>query len=398
MDDLYENNFAILKSTGILEEGQSLHEYLIQESINDIRIDFEEYIDDLNENTRGFVVIAILFMISELFYLEITNSDDPEVKFKGKTIRKYLDKRIISFSSPRILSFFKWDLERRSWEMGKQEHKINYLKEICEEILSELQGDSSKVVEKYLLLLLEYVEDYFTKSLSNASFLEEIKEFEYLKDKNPYQVFEVFDMLKSNLNEGIDDSSKDGFLKQFNELAYGYLRGLIMTEGRYNNLFLSFIEAQCYYLEYLKSYITILEKSYDPNIFGIKRMLVENRFEDFIKALKSLFASVPNVLVKNTNEAYYHIFIHIILKLLEVDIESEVMTNLGRIDSVLKTSTDITIIEFKMKNNNDSVEQILDKKYYQRYQSDSRNLNLLGITFSNQEKNIIGFDLIENFK
>jgi hypothetical protein len=120
----------------------------------------------------------------------------------------------------------------------------------------------------------------------------------------------------------------------------------------------------------------------------IKSALQNADIEKFITILRAIFASVPGVLIKNTTEAYYHIYIHIVLKLIGCDIKSEVSTNIGRIDAVLEFDKIVYIIEFKLSNAEDALKQIKDKHYQDSYMHLSKEIFLLGMSFDKIQKNV----------
>jgi Holliday junction resolvase-like predicted endonuclease len=69
------------------------------------------------------------------------------------------------------------------------------------------------------------------------------------------------------------------------------------------------------------------------------------------------------------------------------EVESEVHTNKGRIDVVLKKDNSVVVVEIKYSKDNkpeqmlnEAMCQIRDKKYYEKYKS--RDVTLLGMVFS----------------
>ena len=70
-------------------------------------------------------------------------------------------------------------------------------------------------------------------------------------------------------------------------------------------------------------------------------------------------------------------------------VESEVNTNDGRLDAVLKTKERIYIIEFKLDQSAAiALQQIKDKKYYEKYTTAERPVYLVGINFSSTTKSV----------
>ena len=66
----------------------------------------------------------------------------------------------------------------------------------------------------------------------------------------------------------------------------------------------------------------------------------------------------------------------------------ESLTNHGRLDLYVRTSNNLYIFEFKI-GKSDALQQILDRKYYEKYLGDTkRDLYLVGINFDVNDKNI----------
>lgn len=114
----------------------------------------------------------------------------------------------------------------------------------------------------------------------------------------------------------------------------------------------------------------------------------------FVKILKSLLASVPYAITK-TKEGYYHSNVHLILRLLGFNILSEDMTNIGRIDAVIRFSNTIYIFEFKFDKkrdlSKDALQQIKENAYYEKFILERNDIYAIGISFSEEVRNINGF-------
>ncbi len=110
--------------------------------------------------------------------------------------------------------------------------------------------------------------------------------------------------------------------------------------------------------------------------------------DGFFQEIKSLFASIPYNIFIDNREAYYHTIIYLILSLSGGTISPEIQTNLGRIDAVLETKNKIYIMEFKMGSEQDALNQIKQKKYYEKYQGNNKTIVLIGIGFDSEKRNI----------
>ncbi len=112
--------------------------------------------------------------------------------------------------------------------------------------------------------------------------------------------------------------------------------------------------------------------------------LLENSF-------KSLFASIPyNLFTKNKMyeyEGYYVSVFYAYVKALGFELIAEDATNKGRIDLTLKLEDAIYIVEFKV-DATDALAQIKEKKYYEKYMDENKDIYLVGIEFDTKERNI----------
>jgi hypothetical protein len=131
-------------------------------------------------------------------------------------------------------------------------------------------------------------------------------------------------------------------------------------------------------------------------IFEMVEALMNQEVNRFIGIIQTVFSAIPyNIFIQN-KEAYYHTVIYLVLTLLGVHIESEIQTHSGRIDAVIQTISHIYVLEFKMGNAADTLDQIKNKQYYQKYLSKNKKIILLGIGFDANKKNISDY-LSEEF-
>jgi len=114
-----------------------------------------------------------------------------------------------------------------------------------------------------------------------------------------------------------------------------------------------------------------------------------NDMEEVIKLIKSIFKNIPSHIFLNEAEAYYHSLIYLVFFYLGQYAESEINTNNGRLDCVVKTPEHIYILEFKLDQNAAvALKQIKDRGYAEKYVGDKRETVLLGINFSRESKTV----------
>jgi hypothetical protein len=124
--------------------------------------------------------------------------------------------------------------------------------------------------------------------------------------------------------------------------------------------------------------------------------LKEAKLQNFKEILISLFASIPyNNYVKNNIahfEGYYASVMYAYLASLGLELIAEDTTNTARIDLTLKFKDKIYIIEFKMKDNTNALQQIKQKNYHQKYLKENKEIYLIGISFDEEKRNIEKFE------
>ena len=96
--------------------------------------------------------------------------------------------------------------------------------------------------------------------------------------------------------------------------------------------------------------------------------------------------------ITNHNERHYQSVLYTLLVAFGADVRAEQTTNRGRIDIVLKMPATIYVIELKYDGTADeALEQIRDRGYTDGFKGDARPVRLVGMSFSSQERNIVGW-------
>lgn len=104
-----------------------------------------------------------------------------------------------------------------------------------------------------------------------------------------------------------------------------------------------------------------------------------------VSTLRQLFVHVPYSL-HGDREKDYHALLHIAFSVAGVPTESEQQTNLGRIDLVLNLPNAFYIIEVKYnKPVQDALDQIKQRKYYEKFLNKGKPVILLGLAFIRAE-------------
>ncbi len=150
-----------------------------------------------------------------------------------------------------------------------------------------------------------------------------------------------------------------------------------------NNLFINYLTTQ--QTEKLKYQKSLLE------------MLRNADLDGFRDALYSMFASISYTNFTNSKlyeyEGYYASVVYAYLASIGLDIIPEDITNIGRMDLSVKLEDKIFIFEFKLseKATGNALKQIKEKRYWEKYQN-YKDIYLIGIEFSREQRNIIGYE------
>lgn len=123
-------------------------------------------------------------------------------------------------------------------------------------------------------------------------------------------------------------------------------------------------------------------------LFKLLNYLKTNDLNGFFETFNTLFSSIPyQIHIKQ--EAYYHSLIYLVLKTLGFSVKSEVSTNHGRVDMVLKTDRYIFIFEFKIDSDSQTaIKQILDNGYYNQFKLESKEIILVGVNFDTESRSL----------
>ena len=130
------------------------------------------------------------------------------------------------------------------------------------------------------------------------------------------------------------------------------------------------------------------------DIYRIIDTLEERNVEEFIKILKSLLAGVPfdESGHQHVHENRFRDVMFIICRLIGLNVFCEYHTYTGRIDMTVKTERYIYIMEFKVdKPVQEALDQIREKGYADPFLADSREIVLVGVSFSSEKRNIVDY-------
>ncbi len=179
--------------------------------------------------------------------------------------------------------------------------------------------------------------------------------------------------------------------------SYRYLPGRMELKLKYPNL-----EVQASLND---SLLTALSK--DPmvpsrNISRLYDILMANDLSALRSLFHSFYASIPHDWYRKNQlagyEGYYASIFYSYFAALGLDITLEDATSKGRIDMAVRFNGHIWLFEFKvveMEPEGKALQQLKERQYADKYRQYGEPIHLIGVEFSRDSRNIVGFDLEE---
>ncbi|KAA0259107.1 ATP-binding protein [Deferribacter autotrophicus] len=152
-----------------------------------------------------------------------------------------------------------------------------------------------------------------------------------------------------------------------------------------------------YFLSYLSQDTILTEKNKNRLYYAID----ENDFDKLREIFRSFFASIPFDWYRKNElagyEGYYSSIVYSYFVASGFNVVAEDMTNAGRIDLTVLYKDRAYIIEFKvveLSSEGNALQQIKEKRYYEKYVGKVKDIYLIGVEFSKSDRNIVGFDVL----
>lgn len=137
-----------------------------------------------------------------------------------------------------------------------------------------------------------------------------------------------------------------------------------------------------------------------PQISRLYRLLHANDLPELRALFHAFFATIPNDWYRNSPiaqyEGYWASIFYSHFAALGLDIRLEDVTNHGRIDMTVLFHQHIYIFEFKVVElvpQGKALQQIKDRHYSDKYAARGEPIHLIGVEFSKDSRNIVGFDV-----
>ncbi|MFK7949706.1 MAG: AAA family ATPase [Saprospiraceae bacterium] len=93
-------------------------------------------------------------------------------------------------------------------------------------------------------------------------------------------------------------------------------------------------------------------------------------------------------------EGYFHAILYIITSYMSLSVKAEVQHNKGRVDLIAEVENFIYLMEFKLDGTStNAIEQIKSREYAATYQSATKKVFLVGVNFSNEDRNVEDYEV-----
>ncbi len=134
-----------------------------------------------------------------------------------------------------------------------------------------------------------------------------------------------------------------------------------------------------------------LDKGYDA--------LETGDLEKLKEVFVSLFAGIPSEWYRKSEiaeyEGYYGSVVYSYFTALGIEVRVEDATNVGRLDMAVFFKSKCYFFEFKVAEKEpkgNALKQLKEKKYYEKYIANCKEIYLIGIEFSKTERNVVNFE------
>ena len=141
----------------------------------------------------------------------------------------------------------------------------------------------------------------------------------------------------------------------------------------------------------------------NATILAMARAVKRGELSAMLLQLRSYIASLPYDIIskkewmaRKQREAFYKLLMYVVFSLLNSKVDTEVKSILGRADVVIRTKSDIFVLELKVDDTVEhALEQIGSKGYAIPYEADSRKVTRCGVTISSEARNITHWRIVD---
>ena len=160
------------------------------------------------------------------------------------------------------------------------------------------------------------------------------------------------------------------------------------------------LEVQASLNDSLLQYLVGNPSTPGPHIGRLYRLLQAQDFTGLKTLFQAFFASIPHDWYRNSPiaqfEGYWASIFYSHFAALGLDIRLEDTTNNGRIDMAVLFNAQVFVFEFKVVElvpQGRALQQIKDMGYADKYRDRGEPIHLVGVEFSKNDRNIVGFEV-----
>ncbi len=223
-------------------------------------------------------------------------------------------------------------------------------------------------------------ENYWFETATPSFLVNLIKENGY-----PVIDVEMLKLAKENFTVyELDDLELEPLLFQTGYITIRHFDDILYHLGYPNH------EVKTSFLSYLyRNLVRLKDKKLASAYKLLHAHLYEMKIEEFFGIVKSIMASIPYTQIANQGEDYYHTVFYLMLSASGALVQTEVLTNQGRLDSVVEFHDKVFVIELKCNQTSDkAIAQIIQKKYYEKYMQSNRKIYLMGVNFNAEKRTV----------
>jgi hypothetical protein len=130
-------------------------------------------------------------------------------------------------------------------------------------------------------------------------------------------------------------------------------------------------------------------------------LLLANELDSLRELFQAFFASIPHYWYTNNPiaqyEGFYASVFYSYFAALGFEVRVEDATNHGRIDMTVRLPQEIFLFEFKVVEllpNGKALQQLKDKGYADKYRRQGLPVTMIGVEFSRETRNVVGFEVL----
>ena len=192
-------------------------------------------------------------------------------------------------------------------------------------------------------------------------------------------VLNSFDQSTEEMTDALPLLYQSGYLtiKKYNPMFQEYTLGVPNREVR-NGLLNSLIP----------HYVNPRRSDNDAFLLGFSKAVYRNDIEAALEHMRTYLATIPYDL-ENHSEKHYQTIFYLMFSFLNIYIQTEVKSAIGRADAVMHMSDTIYVFELKVdKSAEEALAQIDEKGYMLPYHSEGKRLVKIGISFDSTQRTI----------